>query len=174
MYLFLAALVLRCSALAFSLAAVSKVYPSASVAIGWYLYLYSMVLRVCRLCSCSMQALGVGLSSWRCTGLYVESSGTRDWTCVLCLARQTHPLGHPGRSDLFLLIHSLQFIPPGCTIPLFPTHERLKVLCVTSAVVLRKPESLNSSPGTATHQLWVLQQARSFLSEAPLPSCFEY
>ena len=181
MYLFLAALVLRCSALAFSSCGeqglLQRQCPGFSL--RWFLFLYSMGSRECRLWQlqhagprgCGLQELAVHrLSCPAACGLFWNQGL---YLCPLpCQADS--PTGPPGRSDLFLLdSHSLQFIPPGCTIPLFPTHKRLKVLFVTSAVVLRKSRKPEFRSGHC-HSPAVSPSANvSFPSQRlPLPSCF--
>ena len=73
-----------------SLAAVSKVYSSGNAQASHRGGFFSCVAW-----------------AWGCAGLlvplHVESSGTRDWTCVPCLGRQTHPLGHQGGLTCFFL-----------------------------------------------------------------------
>ena len=93
-------------------AAESTVYSSGSAPVshcGGFFSCIAWALGCAGFGSCSTQALeGVAFRSWRYTGLvapqHVESSGTRVCTCVPCLARQTHPLGHPGGLTCFFLI----------------------------------------------------------------------
>ena len=81
-YLFLAALVLRCWALAFSSCGEQGLLERQCTGMSsrWFLFLCGW--------------------AWGCAGLlvplHVESSGTRDWTRVPCLGRQTQPWATRG------------------------------------------------------------------------------